>query len=160
MNLSNYSKKEIKLPIIGLFENIYITVGFFYTITKNRMVAEDLAQDFFLKLFNTLKNFKFRLSSSTYLYRINVNTSKSWFDRNKWKNLLHLDQIFNQERKDTGVAKEWQNKEPWDAISKLPKKQRSVVVMKIAEELPNKEIYSITGITENTAKFNSHHVLQ
>ena len=32
---------------------LHNTVGFFYTITGDRMVAEDLAQDVFLKLFNT-----------------------------------------------------------------------------------------------------------
>ena len=30
---------------------LHNTVGFFYTITGDRMVAEDLAQDVFLKLF-------------------------------------------------------------------------------------------------------------
>ena len=79
---------------------------------------------------------------------------------NKWKNLLHLDQIINQQKKDTSVAKEWLNKELWDAISKLPKKQRSVVVMRVAKELSYKEISAITGMSENTAKVNFHHALQ
>lgn len=114
------------------------TVGFFYTITGDKMVPEDLAQDVFLKLFNTLRNFRFQSPFYTYLYRINLNTANSWFARNKWKNLLHLDQIINQQKKDTSVAKEWLNKELWDAISKLPKKQRSVVVMRIAKEFPYK----------------------
>ena len=34
-------------------------VGFFYTITRDKMVAEDLAQDVFLKLFNTLRTLDF-----------------------------------------------------------------------------------------------------
>ena len=124
------------------------------------MVAEDLAQDVFLKLFNNLKNFRFQSAFSTYLYRINLNTANSWFSRNKWKNLLHLDQIINQQKKDTIVEKEWLYKELWDAISKLPKKQRSVVVMRVAEELPYKEISTITGMSENTAKVNFHHALK
>ena len=139
---------------------LHNTVGFFYTITGDRMVAEDLAQDVFLKLFNNLRNFKFQSAFSTYLYRINLNTANSWFARNKWKNLLHLDQIINQQNKDNSVAKEWLNKELWDAISKLPEKQRSVVVMRVAEELPYKEISTITGMSENTAKVNFHHALQ
>ena len=139
---------------------LHNTVGFFYTITGDIMVAEDLAQDVFLKLFKTLRNFRFQAAFSTYLYRINLNTANSWFTRNKWKNLLHLDQIINQQKKDTSVAKEWLNKELWDAISKLPKKQRSVVVMRVAEELPYKEISTITGMSENTAKVNFHHALQ
>ena len=45
-------------------------------------------------------------------------------------------------------------------ISRLPKKQRSFVIMRLAEELPYKEISIITGISENTAKVNFHHALQ
>ena len=139
---------------------LHNTVGFFYTITGDKMVAEDLAQDVFFKLFKTLRNFRFQSAFSTYLYRINLNTANSWFTRNKWKNLLHLDQILNQQKKDTSVEKEWINKELWDAISQLPKKQRSVVVMRVAEDLPYKEISTITGMSENTAKVNFHHALQ
>ena len=139
---------------------LYNTVGFFRTITGDKMVAEDLAQDIFFKLFKTLGNFRFKSAFSTYLYRINLNTANSWFTRNKWKNLLHLDQILNQQKNDTSIATEWLNKELWDAISNLPKKQRSVVVMRIAEELSYKEISTITGMSENTAKVNYHHALQ
>ena len=64
------------------------TVGFFYTITRDKMVAEDLAQDVFFKLFKSLKNFKFQSAFSTYLYRTNLNTVNSWFTRNKWKRFL------------------------------------------------------------------------
>ena len=59
------------------------------------MVAEDLAQDVFLKLFNTLRNFRFQSAFSNYLYRIKFNSANSFFARNKWKNLLYLDQIIN-----------------------------------------------------------------
>ena len=139
---------------------LYNTVGFFRTITGDKMVAEDLAQDVFFKLFKTLGNFRFKSAFSTYLYRINLNTANSWFTRNKWKNLLHLDQILNQQKNDTSIATEWLNKELWDAISKLPKKQRSVVVMRIADELPYKEISNVTGMSESAAKVNFHHALQ
>ena len=39
------------------------TIGFFYTITGDRMAAEDLAQDVFLKLFRTLRDFASNLHS-------------------------------------------------------------------------------------------------
>ena len=134
--------------------------GFFINFTRNEMIAQDLSQDVFMKLYKNLKNFRHESSFTTYLYRINSNTANSWFTRNKWKNLLHLDQILNQQKNDTSIATEWLNKELWDAISNLPKKQRSVVIMRIAEELPYKEISTITGMSENTAKVNYHHALQ
>ena len=136
------------------------TVGFFFTVTGNKMLAEDLAQEVFFKLFKSLKNFRFQSAFSTYLYRINLNTANSWYRRKKWKNLLHLEQIFNLQKIDTTIEDEWINKELWNAVSNLPKKQRSVVIMRIAEELSYKEISAVTGMSEGTAKVNFHHALQ
>ena len=136
------------------------TIGFFYTITQDRMVSEDLAQDVFFKLFRHLKKFRFKSSFSTYLYRINLNTANSWFARSKWKSFLSLEKADDKGYRDTNVEDEWNRKELWNEISKLPKKQRSVVMMRIAEELSYKEISKITGIAEGAAKVNFHHALK
>ena len=136
------------------------TIGFFYTITQDRMVSEDLAQDVFFKLFRHLKKFRFKSSFSTYLYRINLNTANSWFTRNNCKSFLSLEKVDDMGYRDTNVEDEWNRKELWNEISKLPKKQRSVVVMRIAEELSYKEISKIIGMTEGSAKVNFHHALK
>ena len=135
------------------------TIGFFFTITGDRMVAEDLAQDVFFKLYKHLEKFRFQSSFSTFLYRVNLNTANSWLTRNKWKNLLRLDQVPDRGERDTSVEDEWHRKELWDEIARLPKKQRSVVMMRVSEELPYKEISEITGMSESSAKVNYHHAL-
>ena len=101
------------------------TIGFFYTITGDRMAAEDLAQDVFIKLFSHLKRFRFESAFTTYLYRINVNTANTWLKRNKWKNLLHLDQAPDRGEEDNRLEQEWTKEELWAAIKRLPRKQRS-----------------------------------
>ena len=136
------------------------TIGFFFNITSSKMDAEDLAQDVFLKLNKYLKKFKFDSKFSTYLYRVNTNTANTWFKRNKWKNLLHLDQAGERGERDDTLEKSWTRKELWNAISKLPKKQREVVLLRIGEELPYKNISRITGISIGTAKVNFHHALK
>ena len=135
------------------------TVGFFFTITRNQMAAEDLAQDVFFKLFKHLRKFRFESAFTTYLYRINVNTANTWFSRNKWKNLLHLDQTPDRGEWDTDLERDWTHKELWDGIAKLPKKQRTVVMMRIAQELSYRDIADITGMSEGSAKVNFHHAV-
>ncbi|GIS56370.1 MAG: hypothetical protein CM1200mP1_03080 [Candidatus Neomarinimicrobiota bacterium] len=54
--------------------------------------AEDLAQDVFIKMYKALKKFRFQSKFKTYLYRANINMSNTYLKRNKWRNLLHLDQ--------------------------------------------------------------------
>ena len=136
------------------------TIGFFFNITSSKMDAEDLAQDVFFKLNKYLKKFKFDSKFSTYLYRVNTNTANTWFKRNKWKNLLHLDQADERGERDDTLEKSWTRKELWNAISKLPKKQREVVLLRIGEELPYKNISRITGISIGSAKVNFHHALK
>ena len=47
--------------------------------------------------------------------------------------------------------------EVMNAVSKLPKKQRLVVMIRISEMLPFKDIGNILHMSEGTAKVNFHH---
>ena len=140
--------------------HLHNVFGFFLKITRDEMVAEDLSQDVFMKLYKNLKNFRHESSFSTYLYRINMNTANTWITRNKWKNILHIDQIPDRGEIDRTNEEEWKRKELWDGISKLPKKQRTVVMLRISDSLSYKEISDITGMSKGSAKVNYHHAIK
>ena len=140
--------------------HLHNVFGFFFKITRDEMVAEDLSQDVFMKLYKNLKNFRHESSFSTYLYRINMNTANTWITRNKWKNILHIDQVPDRGEIDRTNEEEWKRKELWDGISKLPKKQRTVVMLRISDSLSYKEISNITGMSEGSAKVNYHHAIK
>ena len=136
------------------------TYGFFTKFTDSKEEAEDLAQDVFIKMYKALKKFRFESEFKTYLYRANINMSNTYLRRNKWKNILHLDQISEPEYIDTTNEDKWKRKELWDAIARLPKIQRMVVTMRTAENLPYKEIAKIMNISENSAKVNYYHAVE
>ena len=119
--------------------------GFFQKITNDEMEAEDLAQTVFIKLYKSLKKFRFESEFNTY------------FKRNKWRNIIHLDQIIEPVYKDDKQDREWKKEEVMNAVSKLPKKQRLVVMIRISEMLPFKDIGNILHMSEGTAKVNFHH---
>ena len=135
------------------------TYGFFTKFTNSKEEAEDLAQDVFIKMYKALKKFRFESEFKTYLYRANINMSNTYLRRNKWKNMLHLDQISEPEYIDTTNEDKWKRKELWNAIARLPKIQRMVVTMRTTENLPYKEIAKIMNISENSAKVNYHHAV-
>ena len=61
------------------FEEIYGSSSDFvynvaFRITNSREDAEEITQDVFLKIHRNLKNFQFRSSFKTWVYRITVNT--------------------------------------------------------------------------------------
>ena len=140
--------------------NLNNVFGFFMKVTRDEMSAEDLTQDVFMKLYKNLKNFRHDSNFSTYLYRINSNTVNSWITRNKWKNLLHLDQAPDKGEYDIKNETEWSKEELWNEISKLPNKQRRVMILRITDSLSYSEISKITGMSEGTAKVNFHHGLK
>ena len=140
--------------------NLNNVFGFFMKVTRDEMSAEDLTQDVFIKLYKNLKNFRHDSNFSTYLYRINSNTVNSWITRNKWRNLLHLDQAPDKGEYDIKNEAEWTKEELWNEISKLPNKQRRVMILRITDSLSYSEISKITGMSEGTAKVNFHHGLK
>ena len=111
--------------------------GFFQKVTNDEMEAEDLSQTVFIKLFKSLKKFRFESEFNTYLYRV--------------------DQVEDPKYEDNIQDREWKKEEIWNAIGKLPKKQRLVVTMRISEILPFKNIADILDMSEGTAKVNFHH---
>lgn len=136
------------------------TFKFFLRLTGNESDAEDLSQTIFLKMFKALKNFKFESEFKTYLYRANMNQGNSYLRRNRWRHLLHLDEIPEPGFRDTSQEDDWKRKELWDAIASLPAQQRMVVTMRIAQEMPYKQIAGILNVSENTAKVNYHYGVQ
>ena len=134
-----------------------LVYGFFQKITSDKMEAEDLAQTVFIKLFKALKNFRFESEFNTYLYRVNVNTANTYFKWNKWRNMLHLGQAPEPGYVENSQEKQWRKEEVWAAVGRLPTKQRLVVMMRISQALPFKDIGNILDITEGSAKVNYHH---
>ena len=97
-------------------------------------------------MYKALKKFRFQSKFKTYLYRANMNMSNTYLKRSKWRNLLHLDQAPEPIHFDTANEDQWRRDELWDAVSKLPTRQRIVVTMRIAEEKPYREIAELMGI--------------
>ncbi|RMF09181.1 MAG: sigma-70 family RNA polymerase sigma factor, partial [Candidatus Neomarinimicrobiota bacterium] len=131
---------------------------FFYRLTGDDMEAEDLAQDVFLKLYQALPRFRFESAFKTYLYRINTNQAYSHFRKKRWRTLLHLDQIV--EPSHSGDDPVDIRQDLWKAMARLPKQQQRIVMLRLSQELPFKDIAGILGITENNAKVNYHHGIQ
>ena len=65
-----------------------------------------------------------------------------------------------ERERDNELERSWTRKELWDAVAKLPNKQRIVVIMRIAKEMSFKNISQVTGMTEGTAKVNFHYAVK
>jgi len=81
-----------------LFEKYYdLVFRLCYRMTGNRSVAEDLAQDVFLKACKAYREFRNESHVSTWLYRIAMNVSLNHEMRKKRLRWLSLDVLVNPE---------------------------------------------------------------
>jgi RNA polymerase sigma-70 factor, ECF subfamily len=138
-------------------KHIDMTYNYYYSITHDQLEADDLTQRVFVKLYKSLKNFRFDAAFTTYLYRIKVNTLNSYFFKSKWRSFLHLDQAPELQVSDDSYDKRALSTELWNAIKKLPRKQRNVMNLRVAESLTFKEVGEVLDISEDSAKNNYSH---
>ena len=124
------------------------------------MVSENLTNDVFFILCKKLNKFRYEAKFSTYFYRIKLNKANSWIASDKWKKLLHLNQIKDPLICKVRIEKGYVKIDLRRHINKLPKKQREIVFLRIYEQLSYKKIFELIGINENSAKVNYFYALK
>jgi RNA polymerase sigma-70 factor (ECF subfamily) len=136
-----------------------------YRFMGNYHDANDCAQDTFIKVYRSLKKFRFESSFSTWLYRIAVNTCKNKLSSLQYrlsKIMFRIDKPAESgltiEIKDESRSPEvvLERSEKGRLIQKeidsLPGDQKTVVVLRDIEALPYEEIAQITGYNMGTVK--------
>ena len=131
-------------------------------VVKNKEDAEEIAQDAFLKAYNSLNSFKKEAKFSTWLYKIIYNTAVSRFrkkqidshsfDDSPMKESLHeettdgLDIMHLKDRK----------KIISESIGRLKEDERVAMTLYYLGENSTKEIEKITGFTNSNVKILLH----
>jgi len=147
--------------LIGLFrEDIYRMV---YYRTGNRMDAEDLTQEIFLKVFDNLRSLKDPGMFRPWVYRIAVNRVNDYHRRKKFLSFF----VPASEREDGPEMEDMQNsnenvldqvikKEFWREVGafmhKLSKLEREVFQLRFMDHLGIAEISAVLNRGESTVK--------
>jgi RNA polymerase sigma-70 factor (ECF subfamily) len=140
--------------------NIYrdAVYGLSLRLVSNRMEAEELAQDSFLKVFKSISNYRGDSKFSTWLYRITYNTCISHLRKNK---------LYTQEIKDyhgesdfnsgyDNLMKEDNNNTIKTILTRLNPDDRAIIQLFYLEENSIKEISEITGFSNANVKVKLH----
>lgn len=133
----------------------------------DRVEAEDSAQDVFVKVYRSLKGFRFKSSFYTWLYRIVINTCKNRiksveYRRTKSRVSIDSDQenrsntivdiVDQRPMPDKTLEQKEKMKRIQEALNSLPPDQKTVVVLCDIEGLSYDEIASITKNRLGTVK--------
>ncbi len=125
-----------------------------YSYTKNYDDAKDITQEIFLKVYNSLENFKKRSSFSTWLYRITLNESISFLRKmKKEKNLVSIDEVNEIEIQNNSNDQNNYDRGLMEKILlSLPENQKIAFILAKKEQLSYREIGKIMNISEKAVE--------
>ncbi|HTQ31774.1 MAG TPA: sigma-70 family RNA polymerase sigma factor [Opitutaceae bacterium] len=144
-----------------------------YNMTANREDAADLAQDAFIKAFQSINRFQGQSTFFTWLYRIAVNSTVTHLRKNRLRTFFSLEKIVEEEKTSEIVAlladqsgaergafvKELQEKLN-EALQKLSIKHRTVVTLFEIDGLSHAEIAEVMGCSIGTVRSRLHYAKQ
>jgi len=134
-------------------------------MTGNHLDADEVVQEVLLVLYEKLKNFQFKSSLYTWIYRITATRSINFLRK---KNLRQIFSFEEQEaraiKSHEDIIKDFETKERLEKLEKvllkIPAKQREVFIMRSFEELSYEEIAEVTGKSIGGLKANYFHAMK
>ncbi len=154
------------------FTDLYAEMVFrvCFSFVNHRQNAEDLSQDVFIEVYNTIARFKKESHIKTWLFRIAINKSLNYIRKkkqNQW--LINIGLLSNSAEEKESVYKDipeasaetnYINNEQktilYETIARLPKNQRIAFTLNKIDELSYKEISEIMGISVSSVESLIH----
>ncbi len=148
--------------------------GVIYHLTANREDAADLAQDTFIKAFQSINRFQGQSAFFTWLYRIAVNGTLNHLQKAKLRRFFSLEKLQDDggaeavlaQLADSGASSDRQaclselQQKLNEAMQKLSIKHRTVVTLFEIDGLSHEEIAEITGTSVGTVRSRLHYAKQ
>ena len=127
--------------------------------------ADDVTQEVFCKVYESLGEFRGDSSVYTWLYRITVNIALNSLRRQKVREFFRIDEMFDVKDENTvgpdeALEQVEQKELIEEAIARLPEKQKSVFVLRYYEELPYEEISKVLKTSVGGLKANYFHAVK
>jgi RNA polymerase sigma-70 factor (ECF subfamily) len=120
--------------------------------------AEDVTQEVFFKVFRKLDTFREDSTFYTWLYRVAVNTATDWLKRRRHDRAVGLDDLGATTFADATdgpsetLSRRDLQAEVRRAMTRLPEKFRTILVLRELEGLPYEEIATVLAISKGTVE--------
>ena len=132
-----------------------------YLLVKDQYLAEDIFQETFIKVINTLRNGRYNEEGKflPWVVRIGHNLVIDYFRKEKrapiitsadGTDILNLLQVYEENAEDR-LLREQTHLDLRKMIQRLPDEQKEVLIMRHYANLSFKDIADLTGVSINTA---------
>lgn len=156
--------------IVKYRERLYSVI---YNMTGNREDSADLAQDTFIKAFQSIHRFQGHATFFTWLYRIAVNSTVTHLRKNRLRTFFSLEKVTEEGKNSEIVSaltdkngierdafvKELQEKLN-DALQKLSINHRTVITLFEIDGLSHAEIAEVMDCSVGTVRSRLHYAKQ
>jgi RNA polymerase sigma-70 factor (ECF subfamily) len=136
-----------------------------YRFVSNHEDASDLSQDVFLRAYRGLGRFRGQSSLATWLYRIAVNVCLNRVGAKTPLGKL-TEPIDEREFPDVRaesaperLLRDERGTRVREAIARLPRKQRTTLILRMYHEMPHQQIAQVLGSSVGAVKANFFHAL-
>jgi RNA polymerase sigma-70 factor (ECF subfamily) len=135
-----------------------------YGILRNRNDAEDIAQQVFAKVYFSVRNFDFRSSLLTWIYKITVNECYDYLRKKRVRKLVYESDFTEEDaRRIENTELSAVHGHPVDTVlaqrdlvtkllGKVSEEDRMLLVMKEVEGHSVEDLAQMTGMNQNTIK--------
>lgn len=124
----------------------------------NEVIAEDVTQEIFIKIWEHLNEFRNESSLSTWIYRITVNTCLMQLRKSKKIKTTELKTDFAPAVVETeSETKEEQLQKMYECIQKLDETGKMITLMML-EGINYTEIALVAGVTEDALRVRIHRI--
>lgn len=142
-----------------IYENNYqkvirVCMGY---VNGDEVLAKDLTQEVFIKVWQNLSSFREEASVSTWIYRITVNTCLLQLRKKKYLMGENAIEKLTDVQEESHPSKENQLKKMYQCINKLPKDSRGIILLEL-EGLPQKDIAEIMGLSHEAVRVRIHRI--
>ena len=145
-----------------------------YNLTGNREDAADLAQDTFIKAFQSINRFGGQSSFFTWLYRIAMNSTITHLRKNRLRQFFSFEKIHEEDHAAAEILAQLTDKKGADremfvkelqeklneALLKLSIKHRTVVTLFEIDGLGHQEIAEVMNCSVGTVRSRLHYAKQ
>ena len=126
--------------------------------------ANDVLQNTFIKAWSSIENFRGDAKLSTWLYKIAINESITFINKEKQRNNVSLDDddsfLINSLASDEWFDGDDLRLELQKAINSLPEKQRLIFNMRYFDDMKYEDMSEILGTTVGALKASYHHAVK
>lgn len=128
---------------------------------KNEMDAEEALQDCFMKVYNSLDDFRFESKFSTWLYKITYNTGLTVLSSKKRqieKEMSSIEDHFDLGEEDNQIYSEAENMKEYTlrVVDKLPPRNALVLIMFYIDDMSLKDISEVLNLSIVNVKVLLH----